>query len=208
MPDQAEAAGLWISADGQLALRRSAGAVPIRVERGGRSVDAPEGQPVILRDQDLIRVNGRPLRLHVHGETEGVHAPERLSRSGLGQILRAATAAATLALGAVAAGAAPVGELPPLEVRSRPPEAPAMRTVDCTVVKQTVVAGKLQIEATCPTGHQVVKGASGYLIDAKSAPVQGGTITAQTVTGLKVTAAALTQTRAVPGVRARFYIPY
>ena len=48
--DGPHACELWVSADERLVLVRPAGAPEVRVTRAGRSLDAPEGKPVILLD--------------------------------------------------------------------------------------------------------------------------------------------------------------
>ncbi|MBW2529564.1 MAG: hypothetical protein JRI23_35630 [Deltaproteobacteria bacterium] len=67
---------LWVSSDEQLILLRPAGAPPSRVHRAGRSLDVPADKPVVMLDQDEIEVSGVMLRLHVHGFTTEIHAPE------------------------------------------------------------------------------------------------------------------------------------
>lgn len=136
MPDGPAAYGLWVSADERLVLLRGANAGPITVERGGRRVQAPEGKPVILVDQDLLRINGRRLRVHIHGEAEAIYPPQPLTSGAVGRMARAAAAA--LALGAVVgtpgSGEARAPGPPPIEIRAQPP-GPSVRArpVECTI---------------------------------------------------------------------------
>lgn len=102
---------LWVSADDRLILLRPEGAPPVRVERAGRAVDAPFGKPVVLIDQDLVRVGSKRLRIHVHGIAEVVHPPSALK----GRLAGAARLAAAAALGAAAIGCK-------IDVRDHPPE--------------------------------------------------------------------------------------
>ena len=200
MVESPEAYGLWVSQDGELVLLRGEGADPVRVERGGRAVDAPIGKPVILKDQDELIVNGRRLRLHVHGETEAIHEPERLSGTALGRLVRAAAAAATLALGAAAATtAAAQGAIGPIavdrhdviEVRTRPPSMPAPKPMDCAISSQKIIGGKLYIHATCPRRRGLRVGQYGQLIDPKTKkPLKDGRVTIKKVAGKKVVAEA------------------
>jgi len=114
---------LWVSGDAQLMLYRtdpSAGPAP-EVHRGGRSLCAPAGKPVVLLDQDEVHLAGRRLRFHIHGPASAVHSPEPLpAERQTGKVLRAAAAA--LAIGA-AVGAA--GCKAPIEVRTNPPSVEA-----------------------------------------------------------------------------------
>ena len=110
---------LWISGDERLILFRLEGAPGITVHRGGRSVDVPIRQPVVLLDQDEISWDGRCVRVHVHGEAREVHAPQPLL-----EILKAAGLVAALGTGLLAqGGAAPSGDKQPqqIEIRNRPP---------------------------------------------------------------------------------------
>ena len=70
---------------------------------------------MVLLDQDEIRIDGRPFRVHVHGVASAVHPPERLRtfKRAVG------IAAAVLLTGAPTLAAEPT---PPIEVRQRPPE--------------------------------------------------------------------------------------
>ncbi|MFH2007057.1 MAG: hypothetical protein ABI333_10770 [bacterium] len=217
MVESPEAYGLWVSADNQLVLLRGGSAGPVAVERGGRSMEAPSGQPVILLDQDELRINGRRLRIHVHGETEAVYEPERLSGSALGRLVRAAAAAATLVLGgaaattAVAQGAgspAVTEQREAIEVRTRPPSMPARRPVDCAVTRQKVNRGKkLQLHATCPNRPGLRAGLHGTLLDPKTMrPLDKGTVIIKSVSGGKIVAEASYQRKRVRAKVVRFWI--
>jgi hypothetical protein len=183
MPDGPECYELWVSDDERLVLYRNEGAGPIVVERGGRAVEAPELSPVILLDQDLLRVDGRRLRVHVHGETELVYPPERLSASAFSRLARAAAAAR--ALGAAVGGgpaearpASPAAGVTPIEVRSRPPKKVATRIVDCDVTSMKAPKqGPMIVRATCPKDAQIHKGHRGYLLDPKTdEPLRDGPV--------------------------------
>ena len=115
---------MWVSADDQLILLRPPGAVPVIVERAGRRLDVPTDKPVVLIDQDVFRVCGRTLRVHVHGVAETVTPPSPLLPRKAGST----RLAALMALGAVVAGC----DKPPVEVRDRPPAiaSPPSRSYD------------------------------------------------------------------------------
>ena len=213
MPDEQASHGLWVSGDDRLMLLRGEGAGPIRVERGGRSLEAPVDKPVILLDQDLLRVNGRRLLIHVHGTTEVVFEPEPLTRSALGRVARAAATA--LALGAVAGvgGAAEArpannGSAPAIEVRARPPKKVAVRPFVCTITAMKLnKQGLLMVYAKCPKDETITKGARGQLLDPKSgAPITGGAVTVQSVAkGGKVLCESQLKKR-VKAKQVRFYV--
>jgi len=69
---------LWVSADDRLIALRPVGAPALSVGRAGRWIDAPEGKPVVLLDQDQIRLGARVFRVHIHGETDSVQEPAPL----------------------------------------------------------------------------------------------------------------------------------
>jgi len=194
MPDRPADYGLWVSDDDRLVLLRGEGAGPVTVARAGRSVEAPIGKPVVLLDQDLVLVNGRRLRIHIHGTTEAVYEPEPLTGRALARMARAAATA--LALGAavgVGGGAAadPVGQgaSTPIEVRARPPR-PARRVlVICTITK--MVPGKnkgpLMVHAHCSQPLPV--GTRGHILDPTTgAPILNGLVIVKTVTGSYIVA--------------------
>ncbi|MFH2007059.1 MAG: hypothetical protein ABI333_10780 [bacterium] len=217
MADTPAAYGLWVSMDDRLVLLRGESTDPIVVERRGRTLEAPFGKPVILRDQDELRINGRHLRIHVHGETEAVYEPERLSGSALGRMLRAAAAAAALTVGGAAgataiahagAASAPVGHRDAIEVRARPPEAPARAPMDCTITSQKATRGKtLLIHATCPRTRGLYVGSYGVLLDPKTnQPLKNGSVTIRSVSAQKITAEAARQRKPVKAKAVRFWV--
>ncbi len=192
MSDDPAHCGLWVSGDERLALLRGADAGPIMVERSGRALEAPTGKPVILLDQDLLRIDGRRLRVHVHGETEVIHEPEPLSATALGRAARAAATA--LALGA-AVGAGSAVEARPLgvesgaaiEVRSRPPVVARPRQkLDCSITAMKKRKGvPIEVSASCAKTGGLRKGMTGQIMDPKSKSkkmVKGGIVTITKVT--------------------------
>jgi hypothetical protein len=212
MPERTDVHALGVSADGRLILLGSAAAGEIAVTRGPRSLAAPEGQPVVLLDQDLLQVGGRRLRVHVHGEIEAVRPPERLR--GMARLARAAATAVALG-GALAAGSAAVAQAPEtrataaIEVRAQPPKPapPPSTPMDCTVSSQSVKQGKLVLKATCPTPSGLYVGLTGYLLDPKTgANLADGAVRLMTVTGTQVEAVALTLTKASPARKIRFLV--
>ena len=209
MPARGAAAhGLWISADDQLVLQRDAAAGPVTVERGGRSLAAPAGNPVVLLHGDQLWINGRRLQVHVHGVAHEVRAPEPLGARALARIARAAAAA--LALGATVAAGGPASAQPgdaapaaaPIEVRARPP-APKprpTRPVDCKVTKVAAAKDKhwpVSIHATCPAKEKLTVGHWGQLLDAKGQHI-GATAQIKRVNGSKIVAAAPTKPETRP----------
>lgn len=221
MPDGPAAYGIWVSADDRLVLLRGEGAGPIVVERAGRSLEAPAEKPVILLDQDLLRINGRRLRVHVHGETDIVYEPEPLTRSALARMARAAAAA--MALGAaVGAGAAadakPLAEemdkrSAPIEVRRRPPAPmPRRRAVDCTITAMKASKkGPVTVHALCPKGTKLYKGLQGHILDPESGnPLKNGNVFIESVksskTGEKVVSSAPNLKQPVKAKSVRFRV--
>jgi hypothetical protein len=190
MPDDPADYGLWVSADDQLILLRAQGAGPITVSRAGRSLEAPAAMPVVLRDQDLLRIDGRELRVHVHGVADEVHPPERLSRSALAHLARATAAA--LALGAMGvAGVAQGGPTllgpTPIEVRPQPPSR-AVRTVACDVTAIKPAAKGTTVHATCPVGQTPPVGSHGQLLDAQGRAIGQRVVVIKQVDGNKIVA--------------------
>ena len=193
MPDdEATCHGLWVSGDGRLMLYGADAPGAVVVERGARTQEAPVGQPVILVDQDLLRVGARRLRVHVHGETEAMYEPERLTRSAIRRFFQAATAAASLTLGgaALAAGAGPamspaagIGEPAPIEVRRRPPKVSPRKRLHCAITKQTVKGGKLRVKATCTSTKKLRVGQYGTMIDKKGRSVSKGSVKITSIKG-------------------------
>jgi hypothetical protein len=194
MPERPADYGLWVSADQQLILLRADGTEPVTVRRAGRTMEAPVEKPVVLLDQDLLEIDGHQLRVHVHGATDVVHAPERLSRSTLARAARA-TAAALALSAAVGAGSAAAERYstspPPIEVRSQPPDVAVRRSVTCDVTSMTSTQGKTTVQATCPSGTSVTVGAHGQLLDAKGSPLANGAIVVKQVNGSKIVAEAV-----------------
>jgi len=193
MSDSPDGHGLWVSADEQLVLLRGEAAGPITVARGGRSLEAPAARPVVLRDQDLLLLQGRRLRVHLHGATDQVFPPERLSAASLARAMRATAAA--LALGAVvgasgASSAEPASWIapPPIEVRARPPVvAPRRREVVCEVLSfEQKKQGPILVHARCPQSPTVPVGSLGQLLDAAGKHIEGGGVTVKKVDGTKL----------------------
>lgn len=207
MPDGPSSYELWVSADGRLALERGRDTGEITVRRGGRSVQAPEGKPVILLDQDRLDVAGRRLLVHVHGETDEVHEPSWLSSSALARMARAA--AAVVAVGtAVGVGApaqgAPMGTAPePIQVRRKPPKPMPMYTY-CEILglKKDKAKGQL-LSLECKYGRIRV-GATGQVLDNKGMPVKDGAVKILSVKGRKITASTKLK-KLGAAKRARFY---
>ena len=226
MPDGPCAYGLWVSADDRLVLLREGGSGPITVARGGRIQEAPVDKPLILVDGDLLTLQGRRYKVHVHGQTELVYPPEPTSRAALAKVARAATAA--LALGAVigaggstsaSAESAIVGDVAPapIEVRARPPAPPPMKQVHCNITKQvTNKKGRLMIHATCPgnakdpiSAGAVGVGARGQLLDPKTKqPLKDGSVIVKTSTKGKIVAEAMQLKKATRATSVRFYVRY
>ncbi len=109
---------LWVSGDDRLILYRPTGAAPVEVDRRNRSLDVPFDKPVVLLDQDVVRIGGRVLRVHVHGATTTVRAP---SPQPVRKPSTASRVAAVVALGAAVAGC----NKNQIEVRDTPPAVPA-----------------------------------------------------------------------------------
>ena len=126
--DEDASCELWVSADDRLILYRPEGAAAVTVSRAGRSLDVPYEKPVVLIDQDQIRVGSRNLRVHVHGEAPVVSAPSVLApqKGALAGLARAAAVAATIGAAAVVGGCGKKGAdsqaKPPVEVRDEPPK--------------------------------------------------------------------------------------
>jgi hypothetical protein len=212
MPAVTDVHGLRVSADGRLLLVGAATGGEVVVERGRRSLRAPAGERVLLRDQDLLRVNGRRLRVHVHGEAAEVHAPERLTGSALARIARAAAAALALG-GALAPGAAAAGRADaPIEVRVRPPDvAPPRPPVVCTITAQKPVrrGGPIQVEATCPSVDSLSVGRVGWLLDPRTgAALSDGMVKITALSGTKITAEASQLKSPSRATRVRFIVEH
>jgi hypothetical protein len=210
MPDHPAEYGLWVSADDQLILLRDPQAGPITIRRAGRSLEAPAEKPVVLRDQDLLLVNGRELRVHVHGATEEIHPPERLSRRSLAQVARATAAALALsAVGGGSAAAEPVAVgAPPIEVRARPPKPVSPRravTCDITSMKASK-SGPTVVHARCPPGPVPPVGSQGQLMDSAGALVPDGWVEVKQVSQSNLVGE--TRLRGPKATKIRFYTSY
>jgi len=88
---------LWVSADERLILWRTPHGPVVTVHREGRYVEAPPEKPVVLLDQDEVRLGGRRIRIHIHGVARAVHAPAPLVSRPIGRMATIAAAAFTLA---------------------------------------------------------------------------------------------------------------
>lgn len=110
MIEQGVACELIVSVDQQLLLYRPSNAPRVVVERAGRSLLAPAEKPVVLLDGDEVRVAGRRLRVHVHGETSTVAPPTPLLAR---LIATGRSAASAVAIGAamVSCDSSPAGEV-------------------------------------------------------------------------------------------------
>jgi hypothetical protein len=180
MPAEPAPYALWISTDERLVLIRGDGAAPIVVRRADRSLEAPVGKPVLLRDQDLLQIEGRTLRVHVHGPTSEVRPPERLSGAALARVVRAA--AAVLALSVAAPAAAAIAP-PPIEVRQNPPGATPARPLTCSVVSTSPTKTGLQVKMSCPANHRIGVGFRGNLYDASRKLIKDGVVVVKEVRG-------------------------
>jgi len=106
---------LWVSADERLILYRPTGAAAVRVERSGRSIEAPHDKPVVLLDQDVFHIGDKAFRIHIHGNAPAVRPPSPLPpRKALSTASRVT---AVVALGAAVAGCNKNN----VEVRDQPP---------------------------------------------------------------------------------------
>lgn len=125
--DDVVACELWVSADDRLMLYRQEGMAPVTLQRSGRSLDVPCSKPVVLADQDQIRIGRRRLRVHIHGVAAAVSAPSPfpVSPGALHRLARAATTAAVVGGVVLAAGCAKatptIVPTPTIEVREMPP---------------------------------------------------------------------------------------
>jgi hypothetical protein len=210
MPAEPTDFGLWVSADEKLVLLRGAGAGPITVRRAGRALQAPEGAPVVLRDQDLLELAGRSLRVHVHGVAAEIHPPERFSLRSLQEVARATAAALALtaAIGGTASAETGVAGPPPIEVRARPPKPVSpRRLVLCDVTSiRTPRSGATVVQARCPAGPVPPVGSRGQLLDRGGAPVTDGWVEVTKV--VKNELVGETALRNPKAARVRFYTNY
>lgn len=209
--------GLWVSGDGRLMLYGAEAPSGVVVERGTLSQAAPVGKPVVLVDQDLLRVGDRQLRVHIHGETEAMYEPERLSRSAIRRFFQAATAAASLTLGGAALAAGPatspattpatgIGELAPIEVRRRPPRVAPRKRLDCTVSTQTIQGGKLHVTASCTSTKKLRVGKYGTLVDGSGNTIRKGTVKITSIKGNIIRLVATQLTKKSKAGKVRFWV--
>jgi hypothetical protein len=212
MPDEPVDFGLWISADDRLVLLRGAGAKPITVLRGGRSVEAPEDKPVVLLDGDQLHVGGRRLQLHVHGATDDVCPPERFTGGALAKMAKAAATAA-LALGTMVGAGGEVAARPtsaatqPIEVRRAPPKPMPRRyhKVECTVTSiKSDKNHKTFVRARCP--EPIAVGTRGYLLDAKGKRMSRGYLVVRSAKGKTIKAEARRLRKAIKATKAEFRV--
>jgi hypothetical protein len=168
-----------------------------------------------LIDQDLLRLGDRRLRVHIHGQTEAMYEPERLTRSAMRRFFQAAAAAASLTLGgtALAAGSAPsqmggVGEPPPIEVRVRPPAVAYRVPVDCAITGQASKGGSLHVEASCRSTAGLRVGLHGALFEKKKGRiVTHGTVKITSIKGSKIRAVAIRLKKPVRAAsKVRFWV--
>ncbi len=205
--------GLWVSGDGRLMFYGAEAPGAVVVERGARTQAAPVGQPVVLLDQDLLRVGDRQLRVHIHGETEAMYEPERLTRSAIRRFFQAATAAAALTLGSTALAAGPVtdatagiGAPDPIEVRRRPPRVAPRKRLDCTVTKQFVKGGKLLVRATCTSVKKLRVGQYGTLMGKSGSTISKGTVKITAIKGNSLRLEATQRTKKSKATKVRFWV--
>jgi hypothetical protein len=127
--DDAPACEVCVSADDRLILYRQEGMAPVTLQRAGRSLKVPCGKPVVVIDQDQIRIGRRRMRIHIHGEAQAVSAPSALpvNPDTIHRLVQAATTAAvvgTMLMAGGCAAASPTVTLQtvePIVVREEPP---------------------------------------------------------------------------------------
>jgi hypothetical protein len=83
---------ICVSADQRLMAFCPMGTPPTTLHRAGRVLELPKQRPVVLRHHDELELAGSRFRVHVHGATDRVHAPEIV------RTLARAAVAASLAL--------------------------------------------------------------------------------------------------------------
>jgi len=106
LADEDRVVQLWVSMDEKLILYRCQHGPDTSVHRAGRSLVVPEEKPVVLLHEDEIRLAGRRLRVHVHGQTDTVAAPkiyvpQAQPRQSRGIPRAVAAAAVALSVGSV-----------------------------------------------------------------------------------------------------------
>jgi hypothetical protein len=97
LQNQTAALLIWVSADNRLMIQRRDGSVHVRLTRAERFLDVPENKPVVTLHDDVIEIDGRSFRVHVHGIAQTVSAPERLTVRRARQWIAGAALAASLA---------------------------------------------------------------------------------------------------------------
>jgi len=95
--DKAASLLLWVSADNRLMSLRSSEACGVCLTRAERRLDLPPNKPVVTLHGDIIEIEGRAFRVHVHGVAASVLPPTRLSLRRAKQWITGAVAAASLA---------------------------------------------------------------------------------------------------------------
>ena len=89
---------IWVSADNRLMLLRSDEMHRARLTRAERFLELPANKPVVALHGDVIEIEGRSFRVHVHGVAGTVAPPVRLTlRRAQKWVAGAALAAASLA---------------------------------------------------------------------------------------------------------------
>jgi len=69
---------IWVSADNRLIIQRRGDAARVCLSRSERFLDLPENKPVVALHEDIIQIDSRAFRLHVHGVARKVSPPLRL----------------------------------------------------------------------------------------------------------------------------------
>jgi hypothetical protein len=73
---------IWVSRDERLMAERAPFAPRTTLVRSGRSLELPEGKPVVLRNQDELLLDGVDrFRVHLHGYARTVEPPTLLRRA-------------------------------------------------------------------------------------------------------------------------------
>jgi len=83
------ACDIWVTGDGRLVVVRAATDQTMRLERGRRVLELPEGRAVVVLDEDSLVVQDRRFVVHVHGPTDKILPPQPL-RLGRGALVAAA----------------------------------------------------------------------------------------------------------------------
>lgn len=88
---------LWVSADNRLMALRSSEAHRVRLTRAERFLELPANKPVVTLHEDVIEIEGRSFRVHVHGLAQRIEPPTRLLLRRAQRWLAGTLAAASLA---------------------------------------------------------------------------------------------------------------